>query len=208
MKFKCIPFLKVTRGFSLLEVLIALAILSMTMTAILGRQGNILQYSHFIRHATISAQIARVRLLDVEHVYRKDCFETEDGQVFDDACGDEGLFRDFHCNITCVRMEADEQVIEEINGQVEQMMSALSGNEDLDELSDRTQLSGGVESMMPSIDPAMMAQAAGMLTGFIPTFIQILDQKVRKVTLIVTWQEGKKTRTQTFSQYIVNTTES
>lgn len=195
-------------GFTLLEVLIALAILAMTMTAIMGRQGNILQYTHYIRHATVAAQIARIRLLEVEHVQRQDCFETEEGEVFDEQCGEDGLFEEFHCVIICEKMDANEEILEGITAQVENMVKGVSGDEDLSALTGREQLAGGMETMMPAMDPAALAQAAAMLTGFIPTFLQIMDQKVRKVTLTVTWKEGRKEREQVFTQYVVNTKES
>jgi len=177
------------RGFTLLEVMVALAILAVSFTALLGTQSSAVVLTRYINGITIASMLARSKMFDLEHELRKDGFDAfgEDHESGD--FGDEG-HRDFKWEALIEKIELDE-------GSVERMLEGApqTREEVVGKLADNPQLQG--------VDLSGLNFNPGMIYGFIPTAIEILGERVRKCTLTVTWKDGRRERSLEIHSYFV-----
>lgn len=169
------------RGFTILEVLIAVAILAIATTALLGTQSRSVVQNDHGRQLSTAALLAHDQMIHLQNRMKKDGFksdrETERG-TFD---GRE--YRDF-------RWEA---IIDPIDMRPEDLSSQLQGQL-LGTTEDEGSLSGS---------NAINAQLPTML-GMITMMIQnITDQRIRRVTLAVHWEDLKGEHTFTLRQFVV-----
>lgn len=78
-----------SRGFTLLEVMVALSILALSLVAIAGINANSFQASNYAKHLTVATLLARSKMIDVEEELREDGF-GDDEKTFDGDFSDEG----------------------------------------------------------------------------------------------------------------------
>ena len=165
-------------GFTLLEVMIALAILAVSFTALLGTQSQAMIVTHYIRNVSVASILARSKLVELEHHYKKEGFGEFDADD-DGDFGDEG-YPDFNWVIHLEKIEADEAAIESMMAQIptdpEEMKAGLA-----------TGPLAGVDLSNLQFNPAMMF-------GSLPLVLEQLGQKIRKVQFEINWPEGRKTR--------------
>ncbi len=166
-------------GFTLLEVMIALAILAVSFTALLGTQSQAMMVTHYIRSVTIASILARSKLTELEHHFKKEGFDTFDETESGDF-SDEG-YSDFQWEVTLEKIEADEAALESIMAQVPT---------DPDEVKSQMTASGP----LAGVDLGSMQFNPGMIFSGLPAFLETLGEKVRKVTFEITWPEGRKGR--------------
>lgn len=165
------------RGFTLLEVMIALAILAVSFTALLGTQSQAMIITSYIRDVTVAGLLARGKLVELEHHYKTEGFgsfdEEEDGDF-----GDEG-YPKFKWTVKLEKIEADEGVLEEITSQLPQDPEAIK---------EQMTASGpfaGADLGGLNFNPSMIFQG-------LPMFLEQLGEKVRRVSFKVEWPEGRK----------------
>ncbi len=165
------------RGFTLLEVMIALAILAMSFTALLGTQSQALIITSYIRDVSVAGLLARGKLVELEHHYKTEGFGTFDEEE-DGDFGDEG-YPKFRWSVKLEKIEADEGVLEEITSQLPQDPEAIK---------EQMTASGpfaGADLGGLNFNPSMVFQG-------LPMFLEQLGEKVRRVTFEVQWPEGRK----------------
>ena len=165
------------RGFTLLEVMIALAILAMSFTALLGTQSQALIITSYIRDVTIATFLTRGKLVELEHHYKTEGFGSFDEED-DGDFGDEG-YPKFRWHVQLEKIEADEATLEAITSQIPSDPDAIK-----DQMSSSGVLAGADLSRM-KFNPSMVLQ--GM-----PMFLEQLGEKVRRVSFKVEWPEGRK----------------
>lgn len=154
---------RVERGFTLIEVVLALAILAITLMVLLEVQADNLSAASRARGLTIASLLARSKMIDIEqHLF------DEGFQVNDES--EEGDFDD--------------------EGQPDFKWSYTIGEVELD-LSDLGNLCGGFgEEGGDEGDCSLML---GGLGGAVETFTAELGNSMRLVELQVSWPEGKFT---------------
>lgn len=170
------------RGFTLLEVLIALAILASALTVLMGTMANSGQQAAFSNDLTTATMLARSKMIDLEYELMEEGFSTSD-QTFRGNFSEEG-----HPEITweaSVRQveipeEAKEEFLGQINAQLfgGQSEGALKGN-------------AAFSAMLP------------MLIGQLPEMINRIGQKVRRVDLVVEFPFGGNTYPIHVTEYMV-----
>ena len=162
------------KGFTLLEVMIAMAIMALALTALLGHESVAIQMSDFSNRVSQANLLAYGKLLDVKHEIVKDSVDVFDNCV-DGDFRDEG-FRNFKWKACSYKMEMAEGATEQISDQV---LSMLSGT-------------FGINMADPSsMSPDQMRQVGQLQQGIaaIPYFLQKLEDKMRKVRLEVSWRD-------------------
>lgn len=174
------------RGFTLLEVMIAMALLVVALAALMGHEAVAVQMSHYSNRVSQAALLAQGKLLDAEHTLKRDGMEAFDGCEEGDFRA-EG-YRDFKWKLCGYKLEFAEGSSEALT---EQLLSMLGGM-GIPGLGggggDEGDTSGGTD---PAADRlGKMAGQMGMALGAIPTFITQLEDKVRKVRLEVTWTDA------------------
>jgi len=159
--------------------MIALAILAVSFTALLGTQSQAMVVTHYIRSVTVASMLARSKLTELEHHYKKEGFDTFDETEGGDF-SEEG-YSDYKWEVTLEKIEADEAALEQIMAQVPT---------DPDEVKSMMTSSGP----LAGLDLGTMQFNPGMIFSGLPAFLEQLGEKVRKVTFEITWPEGRRGR--------------
>ena len=98
------------RGFTLLEALIAIAILASLMTAIFGVQASAIQGVRYARDLQVAALLARAKMLEIEWRLKRDGFNIADMAMEGDFSDADAEGFSWRAEIRRVKPEAFEQV--------------------------------------------------------------------------------------------------
>ena len=177
------------KGFTLLEVLIAMSLLALGLAALIGHQSVAVQMSHSSNQLGQANLLAQGKLLDLEHL-----LVSESMDVLDNC--EEGNFRredfdEFEWKACAYKLEIDDGAVEQIG---EQLLSTLSGSMGLNFMD--------TESL--SDDQSRLLGQATQFLGAIPMFLQRLEDKVRKVRVEVTWEDGVGERSVVVERFVTS----
>ena len=216
-----------TRGFTLLEVMISLAILAVALVSISDLNGGAVAMHAYGRHATEATLLLRGKMLDVEDDLQRKGFSDFDDEQH--GTFDEEGAPDYAWSAEILKPDVQldpAQLLSMLgvgqNGQqggasgssgssgagggiaaaASALASQLGGAQGaLQGLQGMSGGGGGAAAMMGG-------PLGGMLQGQAKTFIETLKKSVRQVRLTVSWQDGKERREVTASQIIVILPES
>ena len=148
------------QGFTLLEVLIALAILALSLGVLLESQASSLSYAGRARDLTIAATLARSKLIDIElHLFDEGFTENE---IEENGSFEEEGWSDYKWSYKISPIQLD------LNGL--SAMCGLMGGGDGEE--------GGMEECEASM---------GSMGGLMDTFMADISNSIRFVELSVSW---------------------
>ncbi len=170
------------RGFTLLEVMIALAILASALTVLMGTMANSSQQAVFANDLTRATQLARSKMIDIEYEILEEGFQSSDQTLSGDFKDEGAPDMTWTADIKIVEIPdtAKEEFLAQINSQLfGGDQGALQGN-------------AAFSSMLP------------MLIGQLPEMINNIGQKIRKVDLVVEFPYGKTAFPIHVTQYIVD----
>lgn len=216
------------RGFTLLEVMVAVAILGLGLTAILSAQAGAFSSSAHARNISVATSLARCKMGEIEeHLVRDGFQELEEADSGPCCEGDETP------NLRCTWKIEKPQFPEPKYGEMNldtglDLASPKSGGASgpaggLGAIGGLLGLPGGSEApAAPSGDSAGgLGDIAGALGGaagadalsgmlqMVGTFVypalkSIFETNTRKVTLTVTWTEGQKEFSFDVAQWVTN----
>ena len=205
-------------GFTLLEVMISLAILAVSLVAISGLTGGAVAMEAYSRRATEATLLLRAKMNDLEDQLHKDGFSDFD----DDKRGtfeDEGA-PDFAWRAEILKPDVQidpAQLLAMLGvGQPKapgtQGASGGSGTPDGGNplalgLTAAANMMGATAGMSGPT-AATGGPLAGLLQGQAQGFIETLKKSVREVRVTVTWKDGKYERSISASQEMVILPES
>jgi general secretion pathway protein I len=199
-------------GFTLLEVMISLAILAVSLVAISSLNGGAVAMHAYGRRATEATLLLRGKMLDVEDDLQKKGFSDFDDEqhgTFDDDGSPDYAWS---AEILKPDVQLDPaQLLGMLGvggsgGQQQQQggIGAAAG-------ALAAQL-GGAQGAQPGgaggAAALLSGPMGGILTGQATTFIETLKKSVREVRLTVSWQDGKHRQNVSASQIIVILPES
>lgn len=169
------------RGFTILEVLIAMAILAIATTSLLGTQSRSVVQNDHGRQLTTAAMLAHDQMFHLQTRLYKDGFKEDRERDQGDFRGRE--YRDF-------RWEA---IIDPIDMRPEDLSAQLQGqllgtDEDEGSLSGSTAINAQLPTML------------GMVTMMIQN---ITDKRIRRITMAVHWKDLKGEHVFTLRQFVV-----
>lgn len=203
-----------TRGFTLLEVMVALAILALGLSTILSSQTGLFATTRRVQFETEAASLIRCKMSEIELDLLQNGFSILDEHDSGECCEDEegSLFR---CDwtIETVRLpepkafeenedEPEQEDAEDILASGNDLATTIpTGDESLAQV-------GSVDDLAGQLAPSTGAPAGGIigmaLSMVYPSLKPMLEASVRKVKLKVLWQEGVKERSLEVVQYITN----
>ena len=160
-----------TRGFSLLEVVIALAILAMSLTVLLESQASSVRSVGRSRDLTIATLLARSRMIDIEQELFDEGFTL--GETTDDGDFEEEGYAEIKWESKISELEMDLS-----------SLSSMCGAFSDPEAEDGDAAAGVADC------EAMMGGAEG-LGGGLTGFMDELGRSLRLVELTVTWPAGR-----------------
>jgi general secretion pathway protein I len=151
-------------GFTLLEVMVAVAILSITLVVLLGIVTSNVRATNHAKMNTAATFLARAKMIDVEDEILYDGFST-------DSEKDSGSFKEM--GFPLFRWESEIERIE---------LPSDMAQKTKDQATDKTQEAKDPMSMMTGF-------LGGMMSSFIDPIRIGLEESVRKVTVRVIWDE-------------------
>jgi len=186
------------RGFTLLEVMIAVAILGLSLTAIFSSEVGAANVAARARRQNVAATLARCKMGEIEQVIAIEglpALEKKDT----DACCEHAPVEGFECDWLVERI-----ILPELGA---------TGDEEGDEDADRS-LAQRANETLDEVQAAettqqVLAGESGNLAmlalelGF-PILKPFLEEQVRRATVTVRWKEGPKERGFDVIQYLVS----
>jgi general secretion pathway protein I len=204
-----------SRGFTLLEVMVAVAILGLGLVVILTAQTGL--FSSAKRAATMSTAVglARCKMSEVEEELLREGFQITDEQEEGPCCEDEES--ELRCKWTIATVllpelsaggGADAGAAPEEEPATSALDALSAAKDDLGSGDTQGAFSGLADVLggAPSAGPSMGAGAlAPLAMGLIyPNLKTMLEASIRKVTVQVLWSEGSVERDLSVTQYITN----
>ena len=172
-------------GFTLLEVMITLAILGMSLTAISRSQLNSVRAANRAKWITVATMLARYKMVEVEDKLFEEGFsdfeEKETGDFQDEG------FEKLTYELEVDKIELPASVSPESMG------GALGVGEESE---------GGSSSQSPQ--SGMLAMGTQMMAKQFEMIRNVLEQSIRRVQLKVEWKEGSRTRAVTVVGYFTD----
>jgi type II secretion system protein I len=153
-------------GFTLLEVLVAVAILAIMLTSLLGSQLNSMQATRYARDISVAALLAEWQLIELETQVRKEGFVRSDVELDGDFAEQGWDQFEWACTVHFVELPDYNQIVE--------------AKEDSDEAS------GAKDDNLVSAGDQMFS-ALGLVW---PIVKNAIESSIRKVTCTITWTSG------------------
>ncbi|MBP6836114.1 MAG: prepilin-type N-terminal cleavage/methylation domain-containing protein [Kofleriaceae bacterium] len=177
-------------GFTLLEVMIALAILAMGLTVLMARVTGNIRASYDAEALTIVTDLARSKMYDLEEVLMKDGF-LETDQSSEGDFGDEGHPKiTWKAKVEAVEIPSYEQLVAmqqaENAGAGSGSGSGSGSGAGSGGFGDSAL--GGMLGMLGGGFDAADAGGASFIQGQFQLVQEVLKASIRKVTLTVTYQ--------------------
>jgi general secretion pathway protein I len=190
------------RGFTLLEVMIAVAILGLALTAIFSSEVGAANVAQRARRQNIAATLARCKMGEIEEVISIEGLPVLEKKDSDNCC-EHAPVEGFECDWIVDRIilpelgagDEDEDGAEE-GDSGDQPMQAL--NETTEEISQQ----GGAPEEVIAGQAGNLALLA-LQIGY-PILKPFLEEQVRRVSVTVRWNEGDKERGFDVIQYLVS----
>jgi general secretion pathway protein I len=185
------------RGFTLLEVMIAVAILGLSLTAIFSSEVGAANVAARARRQNVAATLARCKMGEIEEIIAIEglpAIEKKDT----DACCEHAPVEGFECEWLVERI-----ILPQLGAQGSQ-----EGDEDLDDDSiQRIDETLGEVAGAATTEQALAGEAGNMamlaLEIAFPILKPFLEEQVRRATVSVRWKEGPKERGFDVIQYLV-----
>lgn len=205
-------------GFTLLEVLVAIAILGLGLTGILGAETGAFSSAARAEHMSVATDLVRCKMAETELKLVQMGFPLTD-ESYEGACCEEEDQSTYTCEWTVDRVKLPELLSTEsaANGDSAAPNASSTSSSELGPLgvlADIQKSKGASLGDKPSVESLteQVGESAGgiqgmtqMLFGFVyPSFKPLLEASIRKITVTVKWKEGKLDRDLTVSQYFTD----
>jgi general secretion pathway protein I len=188
----------VRNAFTLLEVMVAVAILGIALTAVFASQAGAVRAGQRARMTSFATLLARCKMGEIEEQVAKDGLPAISSSGSDRCC-EGGEIDGFECDWRIERVVLPDVATDE---------------EPTEGAADAATAAGGEEGGVPSMDELMAG--TGMASGDVlgqmvmdfayPILKPSIEEQVRRATVTVRWREGTaESREQSFDvmQYLV-----
>lgn len=208
------------RGFSLVEVMVAMAILAFLMAAVSSNSGDSMARSVEVMNLTRAVQLVEAIVLDIEEEYRLEGFPTN--QVTNRDCEvPREIGPQFDCEYDLFFLDAGGEGASSLGSEANDSMTGsplmqafCTGGADGTQPVDPSMALANLASAGQELPTAMSAFAAlldpgftqvcglnlermcmntSLITSFIPMIIEQAAASTRKVVVRLTWGEGART---------------
>lgn len=193
-----------SRAFTLLEVLVAIAILGLGLTVILSSQTGLFSSASRGEHLTAASNLLRCKMSEIELDLAQKGFQLTDENGDGECCDDE---EGYSCSWKIERVElpplpevssdGDAGVEDPAGGGPLGALAAIGSSQGAS-LGDNA-TPGAVMEQLGSTGSGM----EGMVMGFVyPSLKPMLEASIRRVTVKVTWKEGQRERELEVTQFL------
>jgi general secretion pathway protein I len=188
------------RGFTLLEVLVAVAILGLGLTAILSAQFSAVAGVSHARYINVAVGLARCKMTEVEEKLRVDGFQELDQQDTGPCCeGDDGNV--YTCSWSVEKPVFPPPNFGELNLEAQLDTTALGALAETGENGTPPPAAQDVD--MTSLVAGGVGGVAQMVMSMVyPDLKTLFEASTRRVTVVVGWTEGSRERDLTVVQWV------
>ena len=194
------------RGFTLLEVMVSVAILGLGLSAILSAQAGAFATSAHARNISVATGLARCKMTEVEEQLLRDGFQELDESENGPCCDGEET-PNMHCAWRVEKPGLPEPKYGELNldtdlGSLGVLAEGEAGKQVFSP-------DGGTAAIAQTLGAGSTAETAAGLTGMLmnmvyPDLKNILEASTRKATIILSWKEGRREYSLELVQWITN----
>jgi general secretion pathway protein I len=187
------------RGFTLLEVMIAVAILGLSLTAIFSSEVGAANVAARARRQNVATTLARCKMGEIEQDIAIEGLPALEKKDRDNCC-DHAPVEGFECEWIVERI-----ILPEFGAQDdedEDTDSADESNRRLTEAYDAVNQQGGTPQQVIAGQAGNLAVLA-LQIGF-PILKPFIEEQVRRATVSVHWKEGPEERGFDVIQYLVS----
>ena len=184
------------RGFTILEVMIAVAILGMSLTAIFSSEVGAVHIANRARHQNVASILARCKMGEIEELVSIEGLPLVE-KTGEDACCEHAEVDGYQCEWIIERIILPDFGLDEEGAfDDEEEESATDTALDI------------VTSEADSAEDFISGQASGGLTSMamqlgLPIIKPSIEEQVRRVTVNIRWQEGSEERGFDLIQFLV-----
>ncbi len=183
-----------SQAFTLLEVMVAVGILGLALTALYSSEVGAVKAAVRARNLTVATLLARCKMAEIEEQVLREGLPAIEDHGRDGCCED--LEQDgFQCDWRIERVELPDEPPTEV---------ADEPGEDSGDLP-----LGAGEEGPPSVDQLLAGGTAGLTQmAFVfayPTLKPALEEQVRRATVVVSWKEGRRERSFDVVRFLVGT---
>ena len=191
-------------GFTLLEVMVAVAILGLALTVILSSQAGLFSSATWATRLTVAVQLARCRMSEVELELIKNGYplidETEEG-----PCCDDELDQKFRCEWKIERVELPEAGSLDVGDAGVDFGMDSEGSSEMGPFGALAELEKPPGSAPGDGATPEFGELAGMMMSMVyPDLKPMLEASIRKVTVAVKWKEGSRDRDFSIVQFVTD----
>lgn len=219
---------RLLQGFTLLEVMVATAILGLSLTVILSSQVGLFSSATYAQKISVATGLARCKMSELEEGFLKLGYPEIDANDEGPCCNNDAR-SDFSCKWKIERVELpqpDQFGQSDAGAGVSSLLANPAGSSGLSfgapTAGDPGLLGllgggaglgdGGVPSVSGTSGMAgLMAQSGGMngilsmgMTMVYPSLKPMLEASIRKVTVTVMWKDGTRARELELLQWVTN----
>ena len=175
-----------SRGFTLLEVMVSVLILSISMSSLFSAQTASIGATQYIKHITIASQLGRCKMSELELEVLREGFEMAE-------------FEDWTEGPCCELRDEEVRLRGEDPFECRWRFETVQ----LPSISD-TQTAVGEAAMEGDQEAAQGAMGMGLLGPLLPIIQNLLEQAIRRVSVQVVWQDGRIERNVELVMYMTN----
>lgn len=192
------------RGFTLMEVMVAVAILGLSLTAILAAQAGALSSAAHARNISVATGLVRCKMTEIEERLTREAMFPEMDEADSGACceGDESSYQ---CSWRIEKPEFPEPKYGDLDLDTSLDPSGSGSSSPLAALAGGS--AAGANPFEQGASPGDIAQtlaapdgAAGALSGMLGTVLGmvypdlkgIFEASTRRISVKITWMEGSR----------------
>ena len=192
----------VGRGFTIIEVMVAMLIFAIAVVSIFGAQFSAISTTEFARHTTMAAELARCRMSELELEFVQNG-GFQEGDVAESGACCEALDGDANAAEYTCRWDVKTIVLPDATQLTAGGADGGVGGGMLGDL-----LGGGMGGDDEQASQDALGLGGDMVSAFLPTVTQMLQQAIRRVTVTVEWElaNGER-RDLAVVQYVVHPTQ-
>jgi general secretion pathway protein I len=207
-----------TAGFTLLEVIVSMAILGLALMAIFDLNAGAVAMHAYTKKLTVASMLARSKMIDIEQDLYDKGFNNDDEEKSGDFSDEGWSSFKWRAKILAPRTQgvSPEQLIGAIfniplsgDGAKDSPLSMLFGGSSSSSSSGSSSGSGKGGTPSPSAGSSgsgtsALGPMAGLMQGQFNQMVDQLTKAVREVHLTVSWREGKQLETLDLVTHVVS----
>jgi prepilin-type N-terminal cleavage/methylation domain-containing protein len=185
-------------GFTLVEVMISLAILSLGLVSLLVFTGNNVFQTQRSARENVAVELARGKMYDLEEDLLRDGFQELNVELGPETFEEEG-WPDYSWEATIAKVEIDMNAMRAL-------ATAAAGQAGAQPGTPAPGTPGGPRSLLGAAagQDAEAAMAAAASGGILEIFMPVLETAIRKITLKVTWSSAGSPQELAVSYYVTD----